>query len=60
MTLTFEVRRLNLFNDYACVGCSGQRGLLSLSARRTVLLSKGVGAAFTAIASKDYNAIILV
>ena len=30
-------------------GCSGQRGLLSLFVQRTVLLGKGVGAAFTAI-----------
>ena len=32
-------------------GCSGQRGLLSLFVRRTVLLGKGVGAAFTAVAT---------
>ena len=33
-------------------GCSGQRGLRSLFVRRTVLLGKGIGAAFTAIAPK--------
>ena len=34
-------------------GCSGQRGLLSLFVRRAVLVGKGVGAAFTAVAPKD-------
>ena len=41
-------------------GCSGQRGLLSLFVRRTVLLGKGVGAAFTAIAPKHVGTTLVL